>query len=108
MDRTIRDIREEDTLFGGLTVLIAGDWKQVLPAIQHGGRPQTVQACLKRSPIWDAVKKLELSENMRVKKSSGKSASFADFLLKVGDGKLDAVKHLEPCKVRLPNDLMLN
>ncbi len=88
--RTMRDIREKDALFGGLTVLFAGDWRQILPVIQHGRRPQIVEACLKHYPIWDAVEKLELSENMKVKKRSGdSSASFANFLLKVGDGKLE-------------------
>ena len=109
VDRTMRDIREKDALFGGLTVLFAGDWRQILPVIRHGGRPQIVEACLKHSPIWDAVEKLELSENMRVKKSSGDaSASFADFLLKVGDGKLEILRDLGPYKVRLPDHLMLN
>ena len=109
VDRTMRDIREKDVLFGGLTVLFAGDWRQILPVIRHGGRPQIVEACLKHSPIWDEVEKLELSENMRVKKSSGdSSASFANFLLKVGDGKLETVRDLGPSKVRLPDHLMLN
>ena len=86
-------------------MLFAGDWRQILPVIC---RPQIVQACLKYSPIWDAVETLELSENMKVKKSSGESASFADFQLKVGDGKLDTVKDLGLCKVRLLDDLMLD
>lgn len=108
VDRTMRDIREKDALFGGLTVLFAGDWRQILPVIGHGGRPQIVEAFLKHSSIWDAVEKLELSENMRVKKSSGDpSASFANFLLKVGDGKLEILRDLAPSKVRLPDHLML-
>lgn len=45
---------------------------------------------MKHCPIQDAVEKLEWSENMRVKKSSGYlNASFADCLLKVGDQKLE-------------------
>jgi hypothetical protein len=108
VDRTMRDIRDNDALFGGLTVLFAGDWRQILPVIRHASRPQIVEACLKHSPIWDAVEKLELLENMRVKNSSGESASFAEFLLKVGDGKLDIVKDLGPCKVRLPDALMMD
>ena len=108
VDRTMRDIRDNDALFGGLTVLFAGDWRQILPVIRHASRPQIVEACLKHSPIWDAVEKLELLENMGVKNSSGESASFAELLLKVGDGKLDIVKDLGPCKVRLPDALMID
>ena len=66
---------------------------KILPVIRHAGRPQIVEACLKHSPVWDAVEKLELSENMWVKNSPGDSASFAEFLLKV-EGKFDIVKAL--------------
>ena len=47
----MRDIQENSALFGGLTVLFAGEWRKILPEIRHAGRPQTVEACLKYSPI---------------------------------------------------------
>ena len=57
---------------------------------------------MKHSPIWDTVENFELSENMRIKKSSGDPrASITKFVLKVEDGKL------ETSKVRLPKHLML-
>ena len=39
LDRTLRDVRDCDRLFGGLTVLLAADWKQCLPIIilEKGG-----------------------------------------------------------------------
>jgi hypothetical protein len=95
-------------MFGGLTVLFAGDWRQILPVIRHAGRSEIVESCLKHSSIWEAVEKLELAENMRVKNSSEESASFAEFLLKVGDGRLNTVEELGSCKVRLPDDLIID
>ena len=52
--------------------------------------------------------RLEFTENTRVRNSSKESASFADFLLKVEDGKLAIAKELGPCKVRLPHSLMMD
>ena len=37
LDRTCRDVRYSDGhLFGGLTVVVFGDWRQILPVIIHG------------------------------------------------------------------------
>ena len=47
---------------------------------------------MKHSPIWDTVENFELSENMRIKKSSGDPrASITKFVLKVEDGKLETM-----------------
>lgn len=64
IDRTLRDIRERDCMFGGLTIVFAGYWRQILPVVQHGSRSDIVSACLKKSYIWDAVQSLELTENV--------------------------------------------
>ena len=108
IDRTLRNIRDKDTMFGGLTVLFAGDWRQILPVIRHVGRPQIIDSCLKRSSIWEKVEKLEMSENMRLKSSSKDKAAFAEFLLKVGEGRLDIAKDLGACKVKLPENRILD
>ncbi|GFR70198.1 ATP-dependent DNA helicase pif1 [Elysia marginata] len=47
MDRTFQDIKENTSVFGGITVLFVGDWRQILPVVRHGSRPQIVQAALK-------------------------------------------------------------
>ena len=51
--------------FGGRTVLFSDEWRQVLPVVRHGGRPQIVNATLK-SFIWRNVIKIGLKTNMRV------------------------------------------
>lgn len=66
VDRTFRDIREDDTPFGGITMVLAGDWRQILPVVHRGGRPEIVDACLKSSALWQYVQVMKLSQNMRV------------------------------------------
>ena len=33
IDRTLRDIWENDSMFGQLTIVFAGDWRQILPVV---------------------------------------------------------------------------
>lgn len=63
LDRSLQDIRGSEQLFGGMTLLVSGDWKQILPVIKHGSRAQIVKATLKRSKIWSKVETLELKNN---------------------------------------------
>ncbi len=56
VDRTLRDIRSTDSLFGGMSVVFGGDFAQILPVIKRGSRPQIVQACLRQSYFWPQLK----------------------------------------------------
>ena len=44
IDRTMQDIRKKSSPFGGLTVLLAGDWRHILQVVRHGSRPDIVDA----------------------------------------------------------------
>ena len=47
LDRSLQDVRRTKGLFGGLTVLLAGDWRQFLPVVRHGSREQLIESTLK-------------------------------------------------------------
>ena len=86
LDRTLRDIRRNDSLFGGV-VILAGDFRQTLPVIQRSTPADELNACLKRSPLWQDVKTFTLSTNMRVHLQGDiQAGSFAATLLTIGDG----------------------
>ena len=36
LDRTLRDIRDDDRPFGGITVVFGGDFQQILPVVPKG------------------------------------------------------------------------
>ena len=86
IDRTMQDFEKKSSPFGGLTVLLAGDWRQILPVVRHGSRTDIVDATLKSSYLWQIVTRLQLTQNMRAK-LRGESSQFADFLLSIGDEK---------------------
>ncbi|PIA51519.1 hypothetical protein AQUCO_01100400v1 [Aquilegia coerulea] len=66
VDRTLRDIREINEPFGGVTVVLGGDFKQTLPVITKGTRQEIVCACLTKSHLWSGVRLLTLVKNMRL------------------------------------------
>ena len=90
LDQTLRDIRGNDRLMGGVMVLLSGDFRQTLPIIPKGTPADELNACLKVSPLWPQRHQLQLHENMRVTlMGNDKSAKrFSETLLKVGEGKL--------------------
>lgn len=52
LDRTLRDVMENDKIFGGKTVIISGDFRQVLPVIKKASRAQITSAALNKSKLW--------------------------------------------------------
>ena len=70
LDRTLRDITQNELLFGGKVLVLAGDFRQVLPVIKNGTRAQIVDACIKSSPLWNYFNTFHLTEDMRLQSSA--------------------------------------
>jgi hypothetical protein len=88
VDRTFRDIRECDQPFGGLTMVLGGDFQQILPVIVKGSPAQIVGSCIQRSELWATFSQniLHLRTNMRLGNDQ-QERDFAQWLLDVGHGK---------------------
>ncbi|XP_035210454.1 uncharacterized protein LOC118184833 [Stegodyphus dumicola] len=72
---------------GGITLLLAGDFRQTLPVVPRGIRAEQMHACLKSSYIWNEIPRLHLRTNMRVQINGDTTdQEFADNLLKLGNG----------------------
>jgi hypothetical protein len=48
VERTLRDVRNVDRPFGGLTVIVGGNFLQTLPVVPKGSRENIVDACIQR------------------------------------------------------------
>ncbi|XP_017239700.1 uncharacterized protein LOC108212487 [Daucus carota subsp. sativus] len=109
LDRSLKDIMKvvdpvRGTLpFGGITVVLGGDFRQILPVIAQGDRAEIVSACVTRSRLWSICTIFLLTKNMRL--NQGKSQEeiddlikFAQWVLDAGDGKLSS-----PDKSIFPN-----
>ncbi|UYV71113.1 hypothetical protein LAZ67_8001784, partial [Cordylochernes scorpioides] len=86
LDRTLKDLRDKNSIMGGVTFLFVGDFRQTLSVIPKGTRADEVNACLKRSHIWSSIVKLSLTINMRSHLFGDRGSSFSQLLLELGNG----------------------
>src|SRR6266567_6709356 len=102
LDRTFQDLRNCPKCFGGLTMVFGGDFQQIIPVIPGGSRAEIVNACLKKSYLWDTMEILKLEENMRLRHSP-EDAPFSEWLLDIGHGRgIDA-----DGKVQIPQHMII-
>jgi len=72
LDKSLREIlifnndNSDKKPFGGMTVVLGGDFRQILPVIPKGRREHIVNASIKRSYLWNHFEIYELTENMRL------------------------------------------
>jgi ATP-dependent DNA helicase PIF1 len=100
LDRTLQDIMGSNQPFGGKVMLFGGDFRQVLPVVVRGTRAQITDATLLKSYIWDNVRRIRLTQNMRAKNDIW----FADYLLRIGNG---TEKTFGDDYVQLPDDIIV-
>lgn len=94
LDRTLRDLRNNDRCFGGVMILLAGDFRQTLPVIPKSTAADELNACLKSSHLWRFVKTISLTINMRVLLQHDRTAEvFSKELLRIGNGQVP----IDPC-----------
>ena len=120
VDRTFRDIltkinpRARSMPFGGLTVLLDGDFRQTLPVIPNKGRAHIIEACICKSHLWQYCEVYRLEENMRLERNvppitvDGREVAFQEWVLRLGNGtermySLDDDN--EPAWIRIPTEV---
>ncbi|XP_026429204.1 uncharacterized protein LOC113325207 [Papaver somniferum] len=53
LDRTFKDMMSNPIkIFGGKTIVLGGDFRQILPTTPEGTRKMTVDASINRSKLW--------------------------------------------------------
>nr|ABA95557.1 AT hook motif-containing protein, putative [Oryza sativa Japonica Group] len=117
LDKSLRDImrftneNSSERPFGGMTVVLGGDFRQILPVIPKGRRENIVNASIKRSYLWNHFEIIKLTENMRLSCMSNeplekqKVAEFAKWILHIGDGASASDEGEE--WVKIPSDILL-
>ncbi|WVZ88360.1 hypothetical protein U9M48_034890 [Paspalum notatum var. saurae] len=116
-DKSLRDIlrstddKSENKPFGGMTVVMGGDFRQILPVVPKGRRSHIIDASLKRSYLWKHFEEIKLTQNMRLtahtncKEEQKKTKEFAEWILSIGNG-LAGDKDDESW-IKIPKDLIL-
>ncbi|XP_074347138.1 uncharacterized protein LOC141685968 [Apium graveolens] len=99
LDRSLRDIMKAvdpsrfDMPFGGITVILGGYFRQILPVITFGSRADIVAACITRSRLWQLCNIYVLTENMRLRQGSTDLEIedlkwFTQWVLYIGNGNV--------------------
>ena len=122
VDRSMRDILSVNDNskrclpFGGKTVVLGGDFRQVLPVVEGASRREILDSSLIKSPIWRYVNVLRLQKNMRLCNpnltESEKTVldEFACWVLSVGEGTVPMENQegeITPSWITLPSDIAL-
>jgi hypothetical protein len=100
VDRTLRDIFGNNRLFGGLTGVLGGDPKQILPVVRKGTPEEILDASIFRSYLWENIEVLTLTQNMRLDVGPDET-EFAKWLLDVGNGTINDADD----NINLPDDM---
>lgn len=80
VERSLRDLRMSEAPFGGICMLLAGDFRQLLAVVRGGTAANTIDACLCQSSLWPMFRQHRLTRNLRL--GEGDEA-YARFLLQV-------------------------
>ena len=117
LDRTLRDILrfssnfDPNKVFGGITVIVGGDFKQILPVIPKGRREDIVTSAINKSVIWNHCEIFMLTENMRLNQKfnnleDGQSVvDFGNWILRIGNGEFENVDG--ESWIEIPEDLLI-
>lgn len=106
-----------DKQFGGITVVLGGDFRQTLPVIQNATKQQILRSCIVNSYLWNQCILLELTENMRLTSASISAQdreelrNFSNWLLKIGNGTepfVDVPEQLTNMFIEMPQSLLLS
>jgi hypothetical protein len=101
LDRTLRDIMQNQSPFGGKVIVWMGDFKQLLPVMRYGkGQHHTLHKCA----WWHTARMISFTHNWRAHDNPEYSA----FLEDVGCGRVDNVTLPTECRVRSYDDLIAN
>ncbi|XP_019157984.1 PREDICTED: uncharacterized protein LOC109154705 [Ipomoea nil] len=118
LDRTMRDLLRfvdpcsEMKTFGGKTVVLGGDFRQIVPVVPKGTRQDIVSSAINSSYLWDSCKVLRLTQNLRlcsVPNPGNRQAlqEFANWIANVGDGKLGG-RNDGFAEVEIPKHMLLS
>ena len=84
VDVLFQFLKNDHTLpFGGVLLIMGGDWRQILPIVEGVKGHGVVNYTLKQCPqLWNVTRKFELTENRR----AISDPAYAARILAIGDG----------------------
>ena len=68
LNEKLKDLKENNLPFGGISVILSGDFKQTLPIVIRSHQLAQIRVCIKKSRLWNLFKNNQFSftTNMRL------------------------------------------
>ena len=85
IDRLLRDlcdVSDKRKLFGGKTILLCGEFRQILPVIAHESRGTLIENCVTSWHEFSYFQKITLTRNMS---ALSNEIEFVEFFKKIGN-----------------------
>ncbi|MBW0464264.1 hypothetical protein O181_003979 [Austropuccinia psidii MF-1] len=107
VERSLRDLKQVERPFGGISVIFAGHFRQILPVVKGGSIYDQASLSIKKSALCNLLDKKELDINLRICTDSPDgeiNKGYSQWILHVGNGtwqendvgqiELDGIDHL--------------
>nr|GEX45435.1 DNA helicase [Tanacetum cinerariifolium] len=117
LDRSLKDIlNNSNTMFGGKSIILGGDFKQTLPVKKKGSKIKIADASITSSCLWPYFKTYILKENMRLTQPNmtehekEQKKTFSAWLLNIGDGTIGTCTESDTedsATVQIPHELCI-
>ncbi|RCN44294.1 hypothetical protein ANCCAN_09726 [Ancylostoma caninum] len=85
VDQLLRDITQSDQPFGGKTMILEGDFRQIPPVVPQASRMEVVNITIKNWSLWPHFRHISLTENMRAQSAA---ALWCNFLIRLANGEM--------------------
>ena len=117
LDRSMRDVLSgcdncsRDLPFGCKTILLGGDFRQILPVIPGGTKEKIINASLSSSALWPKFTVLTLTKNMCLSTHGMAAEEFARWILSIGNGDISDLPfsgELNDSFISIPSDILLH
>ncbi|CAN6904657.1 unnamed protein product [Brassica oleracea] len=112
LDRSLSDIigKDSNNLFGGKVVIFGGEFRQVLPVINGGGRAEIVLVALNSSYLWKHCRAeivlVALLSGSLPPEEAADLKEFSEWILSIGDGKVYEPNDGET-KIEIPSEFLI-
>ncbi|XP_031111925.1 uncharacterized protein LOC116015900 [Ipomoea triloba] len=98
--------------FGGKTVVLGGDFRQILPVIPKGTRQHIFGATINSSYLWKNCRVMKLTKNLRLQNLQEdydlrEIENFSKWIADIGDGVLGEANDVD-CDITIPSQNLLH
>lgn len=109
IDRLLRDlctdVQNKNKLFAGKTMLLCGDFRQILPVVPHGSRAVLIENCVISWNEFNTFHHVTLNQNMRALPNE---IEFVEFLKLLGNGEARKFSQFGDDVIEIPQNLIGN